>query len=55
MRLALRISILPEGIGKANTKKPSSSTDERKLLLIEESGRTEEELTQAIAGIKIGS
>jgi len=37
---------------KANIKKPSSSTDERKLLLIEESGRMQEELTQAIAGIK---
>jgi hypothetical protein len=37
---------------KANTKKSSSSTDERKLLLIEESGRMQEELTQAITGIK---
>jgi hypothetical protein len=37
---------------KANTKKLSSSTDERKLLLIEESGRMQEELTQAIAAIK---
>jgi len=37
---------------KANTVKSSSSTDERKLLLIEESGRMQEELTQAITGIK---
>jgi len=37
---------------KANFKKSSSSSDERKLLLIEESGRMQEELTQAITGIK---
>lgn len=37
---------------KANIKKSSSSSDERKLLLIEESGRMQEELTQAITGIK---
>ena len=37
---------------KTDIKKSSSSTDERKLLLIEESGRMQEELTQAIAGIK---
>jgi len=37
---------------KADIKKSSSSTDERKLLLIEESGRMQEALTQAIAGIK---
>ena len=37
---------------KTNIKKSSSSTDERKLLLIEESGRIQEDLTQAIAGIK---
>ena len=37
---------------KANIKKSSSSSDDRKLLLIEESGRMQEELTQAITGIK---
>jgi type IV pilus assembly protein PilM len=37
---------------KANIKKSSPSSDERKLLLIEESGRMQEELTQAITGIK---
>ena len=46
------ISLTGRYLVKANTKNSSSSKDEKKLLLIEESGRMQEELTQAIAGIK---
>ena len=46
------INISGRYLVKPDTKKSSSSSDERKLLLIEESGRMQEELTQAIAGIK---